>query len=179
MQANKKIYPLKLMFKNLTEKDLNWCLGIFVSWMRIIGIDPNIPKTKDWRWLVWFIQRWTCLFLSVGVNVYVTFSFYQKVNRDSKKNNSTLIWTQWLDYITTAFHSISTHLCLLTYVTNHWNDLRLAMNKAEYINSDSRIDRVYPRLRKIIPLAICAIILMVTNILLRIKNLYIFLSRHI
>jgi len=139
---------------------------MFVKWMRIIGIDPNIPKTKDWRWFVWFIQRWTCFFLSVGVNIIVTFSFYQKVNRDSNKNSSTLLWTQWMDYTTTAFHSISTHLCLLIIVTNHWNDLRMAMNKAEYITSDSRIDRVYPRLRKITPLTICAIILMVKNVLL-------------
>ena len=87
----KKNKPLKVKrFKDLTEKDLNRSFGIFVSWMRIIGIDPNIPKTKDWRWLVWFIQRWTCLFLSVGVNIFATFSFYQKVNSDSKKNNSTI-----------------------------------------------------------------------------------------
>ena len=69
-----------------------------------------------------------------------------------------------MDYILTSIHSISIHLCLLIFVTNHWNDLNMAMNEAEYCFIDSRSDRVYPRLRKIIPIAVIAFVLMVNNL---------------
>ena len=53
------------------EEDLNWCLDKLVNgWMRVIGIEPNIPVKKDWRWILWFLQRWFYFFLSLGVNVF-------------------------------------------------------------------------------------------------------------
>lgn len=84
-------------------------------------------------------------------------AFYLK-ERD-KKNNSTLRWNEWMDYIVTSFHSVSTHLCLLIFVTNHWNDLRLAMNEVEHF----LIDRVYSQLRKIMSFAVIVVILMVSQ----------------
>ena len=149
------------------DLDLNWCLGIFSCWMRVIGIHGTSSnminnKKKDWRWFAWFIQRWTFLFLSIGVNILMIASFYR--NEKDKKRTSTFCWNEWMDYILTSIHSISIHLCLLFFVTNHWNDLNMAMNEAEYCFIDSRSDRVYPRLRKIIPIAVIAFVLMVNNL---------------
>ena len=146
--------------------DLNWCLGIFMNgWMPLIGINGIrlhfSNKKTNWRHLACFIQRWTFFFLSIGVNILMIVSFY--LQEKENKNNSTLHWNEWMDYIVTSFHSISTHLCLLTFVTNHWNELRLAMNEVEYCLIDSRPGRVYPRLRKIMPLAVTAVILMVNH----------------
>ena len=169
MQANNKIHPLKVKrFKNLTEKDLNWSLGIFVSWMRIIGIDPNIPKTKDLRWFVWFIQRWTCFFLSTGVNIFTLWVHQTMRNDTENKTSSTLLWNEWIDYVSCSFHSISTHLCLLIFVTPNWNDLTAATNHVEYslIGSPS----VYNRVRKIAPFAIMVVIFMVLLNLFRLSK---------
>lgn len=139
--------------------DLNWCLGIFVNgWMRIIGIEPNIPEKKYWwRWFAWFIQRWTCFFLSVGINILTIFAFYQVIRDETdEQNSSTLLWNQWMDYITASFHSISTHLCLLIFVTKNWNGLMIVMNQVEYLTINC--PRAYPQVRKIVPLAVVAVI---------------------
>jgi len=169
MQANNKIHPLKVKrFKNVTEKDLNWGLVIFVDWMRIIGIDPNIPKTKDWRWFVWFIHRWICFFLSTGVNIFTIYCFYQRVKADTK-TSSTLLWNQWMDLGITMIHTISSHLCLLIIVTPKWKDLIKAMNHVEYslISSPS----VYNRVRKIAPLSIMVVIFMVLLNFLKVQTI--------
>jgi len=153
--------------------DLNWCLGIFANgWMRLLGIDEiehsRIPTNNkiDWRWFFRFIHRWTFIILSIGVNSLMFISFYLKT-RDSEvdgtNKNSTLRWNEWMDYIVTSLHSFSTHLCLLIFVAPNWNDFRLAMNETEYFLIDSRVGRVYPRLRKIMPFAVISIILMVIN----------------
>ena len=142
------------------QPDLNWCLGILVNgWMRVIGIDPNTPIKKDWRWLAWFIQRWSCFFLSAGVNICMMYLFYQNMKEEiSKKKSSTSLWNQWLDFTTTTIHSISTHLCLLLFVTNNWNTLKMVMNEAEHLIKDPQ---VINRMRIVVPITIIAFILMV------------------
>lgn len=94
MQTRNKIDPLRVMdlqFKTLEDKqDLNWCLGTFANgWMRVIGIVPNIPVTNNWRWFVWFIQRWTCFFLSLWVNIFTLWSL-KKVRDGANQLNFTL-----------------------------------------------------------------------------------------
>ena len=155
------------LFEYQLVNDLNWSLGLFVNWMRLIGIDLNIPKIKNWRWFYWFIQRWTCFFLSVGVNIFTMYYFYQRVKADTK-TSSTLLWNEWIDYVSCSFHSISTHLCLLIFVTPNWNDLTAATNHVEYslIGSPS----VYNRVRKIAPFAIMVVIFMVLLNLFRLSK---------
>ena len=147
------------------ELDLNWCLGTFSCWMRVIGIHEaasNINKKKKyWRWFAWFIQRWTFLFLSIGINILMLVSFYR--NEKDKKRKSTFLWNEWMDYILTSIHSISIHLCLLIFVIKNWNNLNMAMNEVEYCLIDSRSDRVYPRLRNMMSKAVIAVVLMVNN----------------
>ena len=73
-----KIQPQNKIQVLPVEEDLNWCLDKLVNgWMRIIGIEPNIPEKKGyWRWIVWLIQRWTCFFLALGIIVYLLISPY-------------------------------------------------------------------------------------------------------
>lgn len=161
IQTNKRIHPLRVIqSKNLDEKDLNWSLGIFVNWMRFTGIDPNIPTKKDgWRWLAWLIQRWTCFFLSTGVNIF-TLWMYQKVRHGADdKTSSTLLWNEWIDYVSCSFHSVSTHLCLLICVTPNWNDLVATINRVEYSLIGSSFE--YIQVRKIAPYAIMVVLFMV------------------
>ena len=139
--------------------NLNWSLGMFVnSWMRIIGIDPNIPRKNNWRWFAWFIQRWTCFLLSVGVNIFLMYFFYQMVKANTK-TSSTLLWNLWMDFGITMAHSVFTHLCLLIFVTPKWKYLNIAMNNIEYSFIDS--PSVYNRVRKSAPFAIIVVIFMV------------------
>ena len=168
MQTRNKIDPLRVMdlqFKTLDdEQDLNWCLGLFANgWMRVIGIVPNIPMTKDWRWFVWFIQRWTCFFLSLGVNIFTLWSLKKVRDGADDKTSSTLLWNEWIDYVSSSFHSTSTHLCMLIFVTPNWNDLVAVINRVEYFPIGSAV--VYIRVRKVAPFATIFIIFMVFQIL--------------
>ena len=145
--------------------DLNWCLDKLVNgWMRIIGIEPNIPEKKDWRWILWLLQRWTCFFLSLGVNVYIVTMFPFNIS-PGDNTSSTLSWNEGMDYIVTSIHSISIHLLLLLVISPNWNELRIALNDVECKNrSDlsSVTEPIYPRLRNIMPLVIIAFVFSVS-----------------
>ena len=151
------------------EEDLNWCLDKLVNgWMRIIGIEPNIPEKKDWRWILWLLQRWTCFFLALGIIVYLLISLYLKQEEAAKKSSSTVSWNEWMDYIITSVHVISVHLCLLLVVSPNWNELRRTINKVEYHLLN--YPRVYPQIRKTVPFVIASLVLMVRSMLFTVLN---------
>ena len=154
--ANNKVQPQNKIAFLPVEEDLNWCLDKLVNgWMRIIGIEPNIPEKKGWHWIVWFLQRWTCFLLSLGVNVYILIFLHLKNKEEAdKKISSTLSWNEWMDYSVTSFHSISIHLLLLLVVSPNWNELRMALNGVEC--NMMKFQWVYPRLRNIVPRVIAA-----------------------
>ena len=141
--------------------DLNWCLEKLVNgWMRIIGIEPNIPEKKYCWGIFRLLQRWTCFFLSLGVNVYFLVSLHLKnKEKAAKKSSSTENWNVWMDYGFNTIQSISVHLCLLLVISPNWNELRTVMNKAEYHLLN--YPRVYPQIRKIVPQIIASFVLMV------------------
>ena len=155
------------------EEDLNWCLDKLVNgWMRIIGIEPNFPEKKDWRWIMWLFQRWICFFLSFGVIVYLLMTVYLKKRGES--DSSTENWNEWMDYVITSIQVISIHLCLLLVVSPNWNELRAAMNEAEYHLLN--YPRAYPQIRKTVPFVIASLVLMVRPILFTVLNLKIPIS---
>lgn len=81
------------------------------------------------------------------------------------KTSSTLLWNEWIDYVSSSFHSISTHLCMLIFVTPNWNDLVAVIDRVEYfIPIGSAV--VYIRVRKVAPFAIIFIFFMVIQILI-------------
>ena len=101
----------------------SWRLDKLVNgWMRIIGIEPNIPAEKNnLRWILWFIQRWTCFFFSLGVNVCILISvFFKNKEENDTKTNSTTRLNEWMDYIViTSIQAISIHLRFLLVISPH------------------------------------------------------------
>ena len=156
-----KIQPQNKIQVLPVEEDLNWCLDKLVNgWMRIIGIEPNIPEKKGyWRWIVWLIQRWTCFFLALGIIVYLLISLYLKQEEAAKKSSSTQNWNEWMDFVALSFQTISVHLLLLIVISPKWNELRTAMNDAEHHLLN--YPRVYPQIRKIVPFVVAPLLLMV------------------
>ena len=132
------------------EEDLNWCLDKLVNgWMRVIGIEPNIPVKKDWRWILWFLQR----FFPLGSMSSINLNLFTPVGRIKKKlaKNPFKLLFGTSGWILSRHRSrqFSAQLLLLLVISPNWNELRTVMNRAEYHLLN--YPRVYPQIRKILP----------------------------